>query len=77
MRDVQRGVRQTCQPRRAAVARRRLRRPLYGLPCVTGQPLDVLLMEQAAYFRLMRKHGILLSSRRRGWWSWSDSLVTA
>jgi hypothetical protein len=65
MRDVQRSVRQTGQPGRAPVARRRQRPRLSGLLCVFGQPSDVLLMEQAAYFRLMRKHGILLSVRRR------------
>jgi hypothetical protein len=25
---------------------------------VVGQPLHVFLMQQAAYFRLMRKHGL-------------------
>jgi hypothetical protein len=79
MRDVQRGVRQTGQPGRARLARR-LRRPLYGL-CVSGQLSNALLVEQAAYFRLMRKHEILLSSRRRGWscddWCCGGSLLQA
>jgi hypothetical protein len=75
MRDVQRGVRQTGQPGRARLARR-LRGPLYGLLCVSGQLCDALLVEQAAYFRLMRKHEILLSFRRRGW-RCGDSLLKA
>jgi hypothetical protein len=43
---------------------------------VAGQPLNVLLVEQTAYFRLVRKHGTLLSSRRHvhgGVGSWSSS----
>jgi hypothetical protein len=31
---------------------------LHRLLRVVGQPLHVFLVEQAAYFRLMRKHGV-------------------
>jgi hypothetical protein len=66
--DVQRSVRQTGQPGRARVARLRQLCLCFGLLRITCQPGDALLVEQAAYFRLMRKHGFLLSIRRR-WWS--------
>jgi len=58
VRDVQRSARRANLP---CVARLRLRALSLVALRVIGQPCDVLLVEQTAYFWLMRKHGSLLS----------------